>query len=258
MKQTSTYILSILISLFSFNNSFAQSTLEDSTIAAPIFGVHYLTGFPAGDLKNRYGYLNMIGLNAGYKLKNNLYFGIDGSFGFGKNKMLPNEILFKHLMDDFGNITDQNGDIAIIATFARQYTLNAEVGYVFKKLGHNPNSGLWVKLGGGFTANKIRVESNDQVIPVTELEYKKGYDHLTSGFNASQFIGYLFLSGKSAMNFYAGFYIQEGFTKERRNAFYHAPEINVYQQKRLDITFGVKAGWIIPIYKKIARDFYYN
>mgnify|MGYP003547473107 CR=1 FL=1 len=30
------------------------------------------------------------------------------------------------------------------------------------------------------------------------------------------------------------------------------------QQKRLDITFGVKAGWIIPIYKKIARDFYYN
>ena len=258
MKHLLPFFAALFFCILQPNLTHAQSSLEDSTIAAPIFGVQYTTGFPGGDLKERYGYMNLIGVNAGYKLKNNLYFGIDGNFGFSKNKKIPESELFKYLTDSNGNLTDQNGDIGSVLTFARQYNVNIEVGYVFKKLGHNPNSGLWVKLGGGVTANKLRIESNDQVIPLTEVEYKRGYDHLTMGFNSSQFIGYLFLSGRSALNFYAGFYIQEGFTKDKRNAFYHKPDFVVSDKMRMDITYGVKLGWIIPIYKKIARDFYYN
>ncbi len=259
MKQFLPFLFSFsCLFLFTESTSIAQSNLEDSTIAAPIFGVHYLTGIPGGDLKDRYGYINNVGFTAGYKLKNNLYFGLMGNFGFGKNNKLPDALLFGHLMDNYGQITDSNGEPAAVLTFARQYTLNIEIGYVFKRLGHNPNSGLWVKLGGGFTANKIRVESNDQLIPTLELDYRKGYDHLTTGFNSSQFLGYLFLSGRSALNFYAGFYAQQGYTYDRRNSFYYQPEIPVSTKMRLDITYGVKVGWIIPIYKKIARDFYYN
>ncbi len=239
-------------------NAFGQSNLEDSTIAAPIFGVDYTATFPAADLKNRYGYINNIGFTAGYKLKNNLYLGIIGSFGFGKNSKIPHEVMFKHLIDNAGTITDMNGDIAGVLTFARQYTLNAEAGYVFKKLGHNPNSGLWLKFGAGYTWNKIRVESNDQVIPLVEKEYKKGYDNLTSGINTSQFIGYLFMSGGGMLNFYTGLYFQQGYTFERRNSTYYLPDTPVSKSMRFDLTFGIKAGWIIPIYKKIARDYYYN
>lgn len=258
MKHILPILLAAFICILKTQEANAQANLEDSTIAAPVFGVHYLTGFPAGDLKDRYGYMNMIGLNAGYKLKNNLYFGVDGHFGFGKNSKLPESELFKYLVDSNGTMTDQNGDFGSVVTFARQYNVNLELGYVIKQLGHNPNSGVWIKLGGGITANKIRIESNDQVIPLTELDYKRGYDHLTMGFNASQFVGYLFLSGRSALNFYAGFYIQEGFTKEKRNAFYYLPGVPVSDKTRLDITYGVKVGWIIPIYKRVARDFYYN
>lgn len=258
MKQYFYLFIFSFFTVFLSQNAIAQSTLEDSTIAAPIFGVEYTATFPGGDLKSRYGYLNNVGFTAGYKLKNNLYFGIMGSFGFGKNSKLPGDVLFKQLVDNQGTITDMNGDIGVVLTFARQYTLNAEVGYVFKKLGHNPNSGLWLKFGAGYTLNKLRIESNDHVMPLIEKNYRRGYDHLTSGINTSQFIGYLFLSGRSALNFYTGFYFQQGYTYDRRNSFYFQPEIPVSKAVRFDLTFGIKAGWIIPIYKKVARDYFYN
>ena len=62
--------------------SFGQRNVKDSAIATPWIGVHYGGNFTAGDLADRYGYLNHIGIIAGYKTATNWYFGMESNFIF--------------------------------------------------------------------------------------------------------------------------------------------------------------------------------
>ncbi len=232
--------------------------MSDSIIPTPLFGVQYGGTWSGGDLKERFGYFNHIGITAGYKFQKNWYAGIAGDFMFGNQINISNYQLFKNFVDSYGNITDQNGDAATVLTFSRGFHVNGEIGKVFNKLGHNKNSGLFLKLGAGFLNHRIRIESNDHVVPLLEKEYKKGYDRLTTGLNTSQFLGYLFMADNNFLNFYAGFYIQEGFTKNRRTLFWDQPEVPVPSDFRLDLMYGFKIGWLIPVYKRVPKDYYFN
>jgi len=58
----------------------AQRTVKDSAISTPWVGVHYGGNFPSGDLDDRYGYLNHIGVMAGYKTAKQFYLGLDANF----------------------------------------------------------------------------------------------------------------------------------------------------------------------------------
>jgi hypothetical protein len=115
-----------------------------------------------------------------------------------------------------------------------------------------------VNVGAGFLAHKIRIETQDHVVPQLELDYRKGYDKLTSGLNTSQFIGYSFMANKGFANFYGGFYAQQGYTFNRRTVFFESPEIEVSKDMMLDLQFGAKFAWIVPIYKRQPKDFYFD
>jgi hypothetical protein len=250
-----------LLSTFLFCIAFAstaQRNMADSIVPTPLFGVQYGGTWSAGDLKERFGYFNHIGMAGGYKFQNNWYLGITGDFMFGNRVNMSYYDLFHHLMDSKGNINDQNGDAASVIKSARGFHVNLEGGKVFNKLGHNKNSGLFIKIGAGFLNHRIRIETNDHVVPLLEKEYRKGYDRLTTGFNTSQFIGYLFMGDNNFLNFYTGFYIQEGFTKNRRAIFWDQPETPVPTNTRIDILYGFKFGWLIPVYKRVPKDYYYN
>ncbi|MBC9812679.1 hypothetical protein H9Y05_09365 [Crocinitomicaceae bacterium CZZ-1] len=254
MKQ---FILSITFFILLFNAA-AQRNMIDSIIPTPLFGVQYGGTWSGGDLKERYGYFNHVGIAGGYKFRKNWYVGLAGDFMFGNNIQLSYYDLFHHLMDSKGNITDQNGDIATVLTFGRGFHVNVEGGKVINKLGHNKNSGLFIKIGAGYLNHRIRIESNDHVVPQVEKEYRKGYDRLTTGFNTTQFIGYLFMGDNSFLNFYAGFYIQEGFTKNRRTIFWDQPDVPVPTNTRFDLMYGFKVGWLIPVYKRTPKAYYFD
>lgn len=250
--------LLLLFALFISINLNAQRNLRDSSIATPLLGFHYGMNLTAGDLADRYDFFHHVGFSSGYKFANKFYVGLAGNFMFGRRMSFTHQSLFGHLMDDKGNITDQNGDNATILLFSRGFNANVEVGRLFSILSPNENSGILFKLGAGYLNHRIRIESNNHVVPSLELDYKKGYDRLTTGINTSQFLGYLLMSDNSFLNFYAGFYLQEGFTKNRRPIFYDQPDIPVSQDTRLDIQYGFKVGWLIPVYKRKPREFYYN
>lgn len=255
MKQI--LILNLLVFSLGFG-AFTQRNMADSTISTPLFGVQYGIGWTSGDLADRYGEFNHVGLVAGYKFRGNWYAGVEGNFLFGKKIRMNIPEIFGALVDSKGNITDQNGDIANVQLFTRGLQVNLEVGKVFSRLGHNENSGVMVKIGGGYLNHRMRIETNDQVVPALEKDYKRGYDRLTTGFNASQFLGYLFMSDNNFLNFYAGGFIDEGFTKNRRTYFYDIPGVPAPTETRLDILYGFKIGWLIPVYKRKPKDFYYN
>lgn len=234
----------------------AQRNVRDSIIGTPWIGIHYGAVFPQADMANRYGYLNQIGSMAGYKTVKNFYYHVDGNFIFGNQIKIPD--ILHNLRDEKGNVTDINGDIATVPLFVRGFNVNVGIGKLFPVWSPNINSGILVKAGVGYTMSKIRVESNDQVIPQLELNYRKGYDRFTYGWNLDQFLGYALMANRGVVNFYGGFYFQEGFTRNARDIFFDQPDEPVSKELRLDMQVGLRVGWFIPIYKRLPKEFYYN
>jgi hypothetical protein len=249
-------ILLFLIALLLFQQFYAQRNVKDSAIATPWVGVHYGGNITAGDLADRYGYLNNLGIIAGYKSAKNWYFGMESNFIFGNQVRLTG--LLDDLVDSYGNVTDVNGDIARIFILPRGFQMNIAAGKLFPVLSSNKNSGIFVNGGLGYLVHHMRIETNDQVIPQLELDYRKGYDRLTSGINFHQYIGYTFMANGGFYNFYGGFYFQEGLTKNRRTINFDEPEIPVSTKTRLDIQMGIRLGWMIPFYKRKPKEFYFN
>ena len=248
----------MFIFLFGFycSSLLSQRNVKDSAIATPWIGVHYGGNFTAGDLADRYGYLNHIGIIAGYKTATNWYIGMESNFIFGNQVRVTG--LLNDLIDSYGNVTDVNGDIARIFVLPRGLNINVSVGKVFPVLSPNNNSGIFVNGGLGYLIHHMRIETNDQVVPQLELNYRKGYDRLTSGVNLHQFIGYAFMANSGFYNFYGGFYAQEGFTKNLRTINLDEPEVPVSTKTRIDIQVGFRLGWMIPFYKRKPKDFYFN
>lgn len=244
--------LFLLISVFSIS----QRNVTDTIIGTPYCGIQYTAAFPEAELGERYGYYNMLGGFAGYKTKRNWIFGLDGNFMFGDR--IREEGLFDHLLDSEGNFTTTIGTPGRIFVYKRGFNANLTVGKVIPIFNSNPNSGLLIKLGGGYVYHKIRIESQEDVVPPVEEDYRKGYDRLTIGFNSQQLIGYSFMANKGIYNFYAGFYFNEGFTKNQRDLNWDQPDIPVDKSIRFEFTYGLRAGWLIPIYKREPKDFYFE
>lgn len=240
----------LFISLYSN----AQRNVKDSAISTPWVGVHYGANLPGADLLARYGFLNHVGFMAGYKTKKQWYFGLDANFIFGRTVHMTG--LFDHLVDDKGNITDVNGDIAKVFVMPRGFNANVSVGRLFPVFGSNKSSGIFIHGGLGYLLHHLRVETQDQVIPQLELDYKKGYDRLTLGPNFHQFVGYAFMADQGLINFFGGFYAQQGFTHNFRTQFFDQPGVPVSNKTMLDFQVGFKIGWFIPIYKRKPKDYY--
>lgn len=247
----------IVFFLLAFTSiSFSQRNVKDSSISTALVGLHYNGMWPGGDLAERYGFWNHVGISVGHKTVKNWYYGLDANFMFGNN--LKVDSLFTHLEDEFGRVTDINGDIGVIMTYPRGLNVNLSGGRLFNVFAPNKNSGILVHAGMGFLVHRIRIETNDQVIPQVELDYRKGYDRLTSGMNFHQFVGYSFLANGGAWNFYGGFYAQQGLTRNRREVFFDRPNEVVSKDLRLEWQVGFRLGWYIPFYKRLPKDFYYN
>ena len=260
MEKTSKFILALLF-IFTGTLAFGQFgrlNKKDSTaiLGTPWIGIQYGLNWSGGDLKERFGLINHLGVMAGYKTPHNWVYGLDGNIMFGNKVKQPN--MFAELTDSYGNITDENGDVGDVVVAMRGFNVNLMVGKVLRILSPNENSGIYVHGGVGYLQHRIRVETQDQVIPSLELKYRKGYDRYTTGINFHQFVGYAFLSNSGVINFYGGFYIQEGLTKNRRTVFFDEPDVPVDKSLRLDLQYGFKVGWFIPIYKRKPKEYYFD
>ena len=114
---------------------------------------------------------------------------------------------------------------------------------------------MLVNVGVGLIQHKIRIEVIGNNIPQLSKEYKKGYDRLSNGLLLTQSVGYLYLSTNRLLNFYIGVECMEGFTQSRRSFDYDLMKQDT--KKRLDVLYGGKIAWILPLYKKAPQSFYY-
>jgi hypothetical protein len=110
-----------------------------------------------------------------------------------------------------------------------------------------------VTLGAGFLQHKVRIQDDPtRNVPQLSKEYKKGYDRLTNGWALTQFIGYQKLANDRRLNFFFGIESMQAFTAGRRSFNFDTQSTD--NDNRIDLSFGFRAGWILPFYYGKGQD----
>jgi hypothetical protein len=218
-----------------------------------MFTAHYAFQIPGNDLAKRFGANSNIGGSFLVKNKHNWIGGLEYDFIFG-NKIKEDSIL-KGISTSDGGIISDKGVYANVNQFERGYYINLKLGKVFSFNRPNPNSGLMLMGSVGFIEHKVRTEVTDNIAPQLVGNYKKGYDRLTNGLNISEFVGYLYMGNNRLISFYAGIEFLQSWTQSRRT--WDFDRMSQDKSKRFDTLYGVKLGWIIPLYRKASRGGYY-
>ena len=226
-------------------------SVKDSSIYTPMIGASYGYYLPEGDMIKRFGNNSSLQLNIDFKLKKYWILGVNGSYIFGK---VIKENLFDSIASPNGGIINKIGEFSDIRLYERGFTVSGTLGRMFHFKKPNPNSGIVFNLGVGFIQHKIRIETIGNNVPQLSKEYKKGYDRLSNGLLLTENLGYLYLSNNRLINLYIGFECMQGFTKSRRSYDYDLMKKDTKQ--RLDILYGAKIAWILPLYKKAPQEFY--
>lgn len=217
------------------------------------FQPHYGAFFPGGDMADRFGFCNNVGAGLFYKNKNNFVFGTDFNFYFG-NKIKNADSLFNGVNTAEAFLIDGDGQFAALYLYERGFSFNLIAGKQLS-VGKKHYGGLNVLLSAGFLQHKIRIENPESTAPIASGEYKKLFDFLSNGISISQYVGYNYLGKKKVSNFSLGLEITEAFTQGRRDYLY--PLKGPDNAKRLDLLFGLKFGWILPLFEKSDHTKYY-
>ncbi len=245
-------VIIALLCFFLGNMVFSQ--IKDSSINILQCEINYSFHLPAGDIAERFGYSSMIGVGANFKHKSNFMLGIEWSYLFGPNVKNWEDIL-SGIMTESGNIINRYGEYGKISLSERGFYTGIKFGYLIPILSPNPNSGFVVNLSSGFLQHKILIENKDNNTPPVLGDYKKGYDKLSNGLAFKEFIGYQFLDNRKMINFYFGFEFYQAFTQNRRD--YNFDTMSRDDNKYRDFLYGIRVGWILPLYRQAPNKFYY-
>lgn len=257
---TSISLPSCILSLFSLliicqgSTLMAQSSIKDSTISVHLIQGHYALQLPSGDVSERFGMSSVVGPAYLYKTSKNWLLGAEGGFMFGSNVKNSQNILSNIETED-GNIVDLEGIYATYHFYERGYYVLGKVGKVLSWGKPNPNSGIMLGIGGGYLQHKIFIDHRDKTAPQIIGDYLKGYDELKRGPALNIFAGYLFLGNTRVINFYTGVDLTVAFTQHVHPYSFAAMEYN--SGNFTDIFLSVKVGWMLPVYRRAPKEFYY-
>ncbi|HRQ85759.1 MAG TPA: hypothetical protein PLV70_11650, partial [Flavobacteriales bacterium] len=231
----------------------AQSGIQDTSITLVPLTVSYAYQLPSGDMAQRFGANSNLGLSASVKFKSNYSLGLEGGYLFG-DKVIDRSML-RAMTTANGVVVNQDGEPASILLFERGFTVMAFAGKVIPIVGPNPNSGILLKLGGGYLAHKVLIQHQNDVVPALEGDYLKGYDRLAAGPVGMFFVGYQHLGNNRFINFMGGFELQVAFTKSMHP--YQFDKGRSDGDTHVDGLTGFRFGWTLPIYKtRDTREYY--
>lgn len=208
------------------------------------FQFHYTYVEPGGDLSKRFGEFHNAGAGVLFKSQRNWLISLDASYQFG-SKVKDNNI-FVNLTNSNGTVMTANGGAAAYSVGQRGFSTFLKAGKLFPVSWRNANSGIAVMAGAGVYYHKINITTTNGTVPTLTDDYKKGYDRLSMGPALTEFVGYYHHSHNRFYNFYIGIDCMQAFTQSVRKFNYDTMLPDT--EKRLDLTFGARIGWMIPVY----------
>ena len=215
---------------------------------------NYCYALPFADLRNET--TNFMGVGTDLALKSRSNWSLEAGFNYSfSGKVKGTDSLFKWLINSIGSIMDGDGQPADIDVDQRLWSLRLAAGKIFPVSPNYRNAGIQAKLGIGYSQRYVYIKNPENRVAALTDEYKKGYDRLTGGFSLYQFFGYVHLSKSQYTCFYIGMEATECFSKRLRE--WDFSLMGKDERTFTDVWVGLKAGWIIPLYKKEYQDTYY-
>lgn len=248
-------IFLIISSLLFARESDAQMSVRDSSLFAPLIDLSYSLKVPGGDMALSFGPSSEIGIAMMFKTKSNLLFGVDFNYLFGDQVI--DESFADGFRDDKGFILATNGLYSEVYFTERGFSVSGKFGVIIPVWSPNPNSGIMILGGVGILQHKIKIEDRfNEVKMLSSDGYYQGYDRLSNGVMFTQFIGYRLLSNRRLINVFGGLEFSQALTKNRRDLNF---DTGLKDDKtRTDLLSGFRVGITIPLYKQVAKDFYYR
>ena len=256
------YILLILS-----NNLLAQDKLFNSATNKKPRKGFILTGnasfdMPAGDIAKLFGLSYRVGFGTLYKTENNWLFGAKFDFIIG-NQIKEDSLMINirdHYNDNFSGkyveFIGSDGTRVAIPIFERGYAVGLEAGKIFSTSKLKPDNGIMMITTAGFMQYKIDIFDANNAVPEIRGNYLKGYDRLTNGLFLEQYLGYVYFSKSRLINFHVGLDALFGFTQDRRDYLYDVMRTD--NKQRIDILFGLRGGWYIPMFKRKSEDLLFD
>jgi len=244
------YIIPFLVFLFSFQNAFSQNKekKEDKPPKYFLINFAYSIHFPGGDMGDRYGQNNAVGIGMEFLTGKNYIIGFNSDYLFSTK--VKEDVLF-NLRNSDGTIIGNNRALSAIKLTQRGFNVNLLLGKIWNINKKQPKSGIRATIGMGILQHKIRIQQDPQSkVPQAEGEYARGYDRLTNGLALTEFLGYQLISNNKRLNFIAGIELVQGFTKNRRSFNFDTQMAD--DSNKLDLLVGVKFGFTLPF--QIGRD----
>ena len=250
MKKIVVVLLAVMLVL-GVKSGNAQS--DSLNVLLPTFS--FSGQLPGGDMSDRFGESGLLGFGLRYKLKSNFVFGISYNYLFG-SKIKIEDQLFSNIKTEEGSVIDNTGSYGFISIYEGGAFVAAEFGKIFPLSKKNVNAGIYVSLSPGYLYHKIKIEVTDNNIPALDGDYKKGYDRFTGGYGIREQIGYFYLDEhENIKNFFVAFDFIQGFTHPLRKVNFDTMQADVVQN-RLDLLFGIKIGWMLPVRRNKPKAYY--
>ena len=215
---------------------------KDSSLA--VFTVSASGGFmaPIGSLADRYNAAYLIGGDVRYKWTSNWLLGGSGHYFFGS---APKETA---LLSTVLPLISADGSFPAVDVSFRGMAFQATLGKILPFKSLNPNTGLHLQIGAGYTEYHNRISVLSGFVPQLEGDYLRGYDRLSAGFVFSQSVGYTHFSNSKTINFFVHLEVMQLLVKSMRG---YQFDLGAQESgHRLEWMLGVKAGWIIPFYPR--------
>ena len=243
--------------LFLLASAFAVRVLAQDSLAVFMPYTGLSAQLPGGDMAERFGVNGELTLGSRYKFKNNWLLGISYNHIFGSN--IKNEdALFANLKTEDGHIIDNTGSYGFLSVYESGFFVGTEVGKIFPLRKNKVNSGIFFSLGPGYLLHRIKITVEGNNIPALNGDYRKGYDRLTGGYAVQEKLGYFHLDANSNIANYAiSIEILEARTHPKRKINFDTMKPDAVQD-RLDLLFGIKLEWMLPVRRGKPREYYIN
>lgn len=239
--------------LIASSTLFAQVNIHDSTIFTSLIYATYGYQFPGGDLAKQFGSNSSIGGGFMFKTRHNWMFGVEGNFMFGQS-VKNSDSLMKSISTSDGFLIDANGFYADMVYYERGYNFLFRFGKVIPVLSPNPNCGFTILAGAGYIQDKIRIHNPGNTAPQILGDYKKGYDRLNGGVALTGSLGYMFLSNTRLLNFSASLEFMQAWTTPYRERNF---DTGLKDTRKLSSQFyTIRVCWMIPLYRRVPKEFY--
>ena len=212
---------------------------------------------PAADMAKRFGVSYRVGPSVLYKTSSNWIFGVKWDFILGskiKQDSLMINITDKYSAKSGGlyEFINNSGERVGIPVYERGYAAGITAGKIIPINRLHPDNGLTLLTTVGFIQHKLDIYDKDKAVPQLRGAYLKGYDRLTNGTFVEEYVGYSYFGKHQLVNFTIGLDALFGFTQDRRDYLFDVMRSD--NKQRLDILYGLRAGWFIPIFQRKSED----